>query len=192
MKSHLPSLAIGPRRRHFSRSAPLAAASLGLIPLLVTTQAVAQNRILGDSTSQVTGSQRVALAPSQPVLPEISAPAPALQKASLENPQRIPFLSLAVAQDSGQSSSQNAPVPAKLSKATPAKTKPQHHALGVTLAIVGTAALVAGVVLYAGEQSISVCNGSSSGCNAAKDTGIALMPIGAGVAVTGLYLQFHH
>jgi hypothetical protein len=83
------------------------------------------------------------------------------------------------------------PAPATATKTKARNTKPPHHALGVTLAVVGVTALVAGTVLFAGEKSISVCNGSSTGCNEARDTGIALMPIGAGVAAVGFYFQFH-
>ena len=71
------------------------------------------------------------------------------------------------------------------------KTKAQHHGLGVALAIVGTAALVSGVALFATEQSIGVCSPSSHGCSEAKDAGLVLMPVGAGIAITGFYLQFH-
>jgi hypothetical protein len=63
--------------------------------------------------------------------------------------------------------------------------------LGVTLAVIGVTALVAGAVLYAGEKAVSVCNGASHGCNEARDSGLVLMPVGAGVAVLGFYLQFH-
>lgn len=187
MKSH-PLSHVGKfTGRCVSRSAPF------LAVLFLTAQVVAQNPIIpvsGDENGPATGSQQSLSAPSAPVPAEMSAPAPSQEVASLSNPQTIPFLALAAGQDSGQSSSQTMPAATTpTTKAT--NTKPPHHALGVTLAVVGVTALVAGAVLFAGEKSISVCTPSSGGCNEARDAGIALMPIGAGVAVTGFYLQFH-
>ena len=159
-----------------------------LLMLLVATLAAAQNPMIHNSAAraaQLKGTEQ-----STPVVS-----APTQQEAGLARSEAIPFLELAAAENRGQSSSQDAAqnsAPTSKSAATSArKTKPPHHTLGIVLAVVGTAALVAGVALYAGEKTVSVCNGTSSGCNEAKDTGIALMPIGAGVAVTGFYLQFH-
>lgn len=187
MKPHFPSRTIRSMRNRVNRSATFRAASLGLIALLFATQAGAEDRFFGGSAGQDrvdTGSQQAAPAPATPV--------PAQEEARLASPQGIPFLAIEAGQNGGQSSSQdgtqNAPLPAK----TPAaKTKSPHHALGVTLAVVGVTALVAGAVLFAGEEAIGYCNGSSKGCNEAKYTGIALMPIGGTVAVTGFYLQSH-
>jgi hypothetical protein len=188
MRAQFPSQAIKLRRSYVNRSTTFKAASLGLIALLVLPQAGAKGRIFGNSGGQdqpKTSSQVAATAPS--------TPAPAREEAQLASPQGIPFLALEAGQNGGGSSSQdgtqNAPVAS--GKTAAARTKPPHHALGVTLAIVGTAALVSGAVLFAGENSISICNGSSKGCSEARDTGIALMPIGGAVAVTGFYLQFH-
>jgi hypothetical protein len=186
MKRLFPSQAVRSMRGPINRSATSKAASLGLIALLVVTQAGAQDRIFGGS-----GGQDQVGVSSQQAAP--STPTSAQEEAKLASPQGIPFLALEAGQNGGGSSSQdgtqNAPVAS--GKTPAARTKPPHHALGVTLAIVGTTALVAGAVLFAGEKSISVCNGASSGCNEARDTGIALMPIGAAVAVTGFYFQFH-
>ena len=187
MKSHLLSLATEFKSKCVSRSAPF------LVVLLLATQTVAQKPVMRDSANQageVTGSPQIATAPSPPPPTEIFAPAPAQEEANLSSPQRIPFLALAAGQDSNQSSSQDAPALTTPTKSTVTKTKRPHHALGVTLAVVGVTALVAGVALYVGEQH-AYCNSTSSGCNEAKDSGLALMPIGAGVAVTGFYLQFH-
>jgi hypothetical protein len=133
-------------------------------------------------------SQQTATEVSRQMPAEISAFAPANEAADLTPAQTIPFLSLE-ATNSGESSSQNAP--AAPDNSTPAKAKPHHHGLGIALAIVGTLALASGVALYAGEKEVSVCNGSSKGCNEARDTGIALMPIGGGVAAVGFYFTFH-
>jgi hypothetical protein len=188
MKQHFPSRTIAPRRSCLNHSATFKAASLGLIALLVVPQAGAEGRIFGGS-----GGQDQVEVSAEQVAPKPSTPAPAPEEANLASPQGIPFLALEAGQNGGESSSQdaaqNAPVPS--GKTPAARTKPPHHALGVTLAIVGTAALVAGAVLFAGEESIGFCNGASKGCNEAKDTGLALMPIGGVVAVTGFYLQFH-
>jgi hypothetical protein len=188
MRWHLLSRTAKFNSKCVSRSAPF------LAVLLLAVQAVAQNPIIRSSTDQAqvaTGSQQITAAPSTPLPTEISVPEPAQQEANLSSPPRIPFLALAAWQDSNQSSSQNAPATITPPKTMATKTKPPHHALGITLAVVGTTALVAGVALYAGEQH-AYCNGTSSGCNEAKDSGLALMPIGAGVAAIGFYLQFHH
>jgi hypothetical protein len=123
------------------------------------------------------------------------APVPSSDEASLVSPTANLFLSLAL--DGGQSSSsQNLPPENSPSNAPPlqpraVKTKSPHHGLGVALAVVGTAALVSGIALFAAEQSIGFCSPSSHGCSEAKDAGLVLMPVGAGVAITGFYLQFH-
>jgi hypothetical protein len=188
MQSHLLSQLRAVRRRSVSRSAPF------LAVLLAAMQAVAQNPVipnLADQTEPATGSLQTAAATSASASAEISVPVPAPEEANLAGPQTVPFLALAAGQDSGQSSSQTMPAAPTTTTTKAANTKPPHHALGVTLAVVGVTALVAGAVLVAGEKSISVCNGGSGGCNEARDAGIALMPVGAGVAVLGFYLQFH-
>ena len=188
MKSHLLSRAARIKSRCVSRSAPFLAA------FLVAMQVAAQNPIIpvsADQNEPVTESLETSAATSAPAPLEISAPAPAQEEASLSSPQTVPFFALAAGQDSGQSSSQTMPAATTTTMTKAKNTKPSHHALGVTLVVVGVTALVAGAVLFAGEKSDSFCNGTSSGCNEARDTGIALMPIGAAVAVTGFYFQFH-
>ncbi|MFZ1941559.1 MAG: hypothetical protein WBA18_17645 [Terracidiphilus sp.] len=191
MESYLLTRAAKFNRRCVNRSAPF------LAVLVLAAQVVAQNPIIpvsADQNEPATGSPQTPAATYAPAPPEISAPAPAQEEASLVEPQAVPFLALAAGQDGGQSSSQTMPAAENVSNVTKGKatnTKPPHHALGVTLAVVGVTALVAGAVLFAGEKSISVCNGASNGCNEARDTGTALMPIGAAVAVTGFYFQFH-
>jgi hypothetical protein len=188
MKSHLLSQATKFSGRCVNRGAPF------LAVFLLAVQVVAQNPIVPDVAVQAqvaTGSEQNATASSAPPPIEISAPAPAEEQASLTRSQTIPFLALAAGQDGSQSSSQTTPTATTTTRTKARNTKSSHHALGVTLAVVGVTALVAGVVLFAGEKSISICNGSSSGCNEARDTGIALIPIGAGVAATGFYFQFH-
>jgi hypothetical protein len=124
------------------------------------------------------------------------APVPSSDEASLVSPTGNLFLSLA--QENGQSSSsQNLPPENSSSTAPPAqpravKTKSPHHGLGVALAIVGSAALAAGVGAYAVSE-IDICaNVTSGGCKEARDAGLVLMPVGGGVAFTGFYLVFHH
>jgi hypothetical protein len=135
--------------------------------------------------------------PEAPV-PETAVPGasvPSLEEASLVSPTSNQFFSLAL--EGGQSSSSQSLLSQDSSSgAAPAqpravKTKSPHHGLGVALAIVGSAALVSGIALFATEQSIGVCGPSSHGCSEAKDAGLILMPVGAGVAITGFYLQFH-
>jgi hypothetical protein len=113
-----------------------------------------------------------------------------VEEAGLVSPAASPFLSLAL--DGAQSSSsQNLPPTDAPAKPPAAKTKPPHHGLGVALAIVGTATLAVGIAAYA-LGGIDICaNEHSGGCQEARDAGLILMPVGAGVAVTGFYLQFH-
>jgi hypothetical protein len=196
MESHLISQGTRFNSRCVSRSLPF------LAVLLFAMQLAAQNPIIQDSADHAqvaapvagqlaTGSQQIADPPLAPLPTWISTPAPAQEEANLSSPRRIPFLALAAGLDSSQSSSQSAPATVPPAKTTATGTKPAHHGLGVALAVVGTAALVAGVALYVGEQH-AYCNSSSTGCNEAKDIGIALMPIGGGVAATGFYFEFHH
>ena len=179
------------------RRASAIVAKLSLAALLVTTQAEAQNPVLGGSASQSregAAAQQVASG-ADTGLSLVPAPDPAQGEAGLPRLETDPFHSLEMAQNGGQSSSHDATQtpPATTSTAmTPApKPRPTHHGLGVALAIVGTTALFAGVVLYEGEQH-AWCNSSSTGCAEARDTGIALMPIGGAMAATGFYLVFHH
>ncbi len=193
MESNLISQATRFNSRCVSRRVPF------LAVLLFAMQLAAQNSILRDSADQAevpaqvaTDSQQITDAPSAAPTPAlVSAPEPAKEDANLSSPQKIPFLALAAGRDSSQSPSQNTPATVPPTKTTVTRTKPAHHGLGVALAVVGTAALVSGVALFVGEERFSYCNGSSSGCNEAKDIGIALIPIGAGVAATGFYFEFH-
>jgi hypothetical protein len=155
-------------------------------PTLQTRAAVATPLATAADTDNLT---------SVPEAPVPSAPVSSFDEASLVSPTANLFLSLAL--DGGQSSSsQNLPPENSPSNAPPlqpraVKTKSPHHGLGVALAVVGTAALVSGIALFATEQSIGFCSPSSHGCSEAKDAGLVLMPVGAGVAITGFYLQFH-
>ena len=188
MQLHLFSQATSPGSRMVSRGAPFMAV------FVLTAQVVAQNPVMPGSAGRLdaaispaqTGTGSSSLQPT-----DIPAPLPVREEANLTSPQRIPFLALETGQNNGQSSSQSAPAATTQNTATTTKTKTSHHGLGVALAVVGTTALAAGILLYVGEQH-AYCNSSSTGCNEAKDAGIALMPIGAGLAVTGFYFQFHH
>jgi hypothetical protein len=166
------------------------------------SKAAAQSRFDRETANSaqdaVSATPQTSAAPATPadVLTSVpEAPVPSLEEASLASPASNQFFSLAL--EGGQSSSsQNLPPENPSSTAPPAqsrpvKTKSPHHGLGVALAVVGTAALVSGIALFATEQSIGVCGPSSHGCSEAKDAGLILMPVGAGVAVTGFYLQFH-
>jgi hypothetical protein len=184
MKSGLLSQAFNTGRRCVTRCAPFIAV------FALTAQVVAQNPLIPDSTDRAADSPQTVAALAQIEAPA-PAPAPVQELASLANREAASYFSLAAAQNGGQSSSQNAPANQTAGNVTKTTSKPPHHALGVTLAVVGVAALVSGVVLFAGENSISLCNGASHGCNEARDTGIALIPIGAGVAAVGFYFQFH-
>ena len=167
-----------------------------LIAVLATKQAISQNRLTRDVGAGSQGSIATGQVTAVPLIQaetELSAPVPTVEEADQATPLAIPFSTLAVSQAGSQgtseSSSQNAPAPT-----TPAatKAKPRHHALGVTLAILGTTSLVLGATAYTFGQGDLCKNEKSGGCKEARDAGLVMMPVGAGVAVTGFYLVFHH
>ncbi len=200
MKLHLLSFARRLSRQSTGRGAAVLASSFGLAAFFATSQAIAQTRIAGNAAAwsyAEAALQRDMTVPS--IQTEISAPVPTVEEAKLVSPLAIPMLSITRAQDSGQSSpqsatqssSQDSPAPTTSTKAAAARSKPPHRGLGIALAVVGTTALVAGVVAYSVSR-IDICsNEHSGGCQEARDAGLALMPVGGAVAVTGFYLQFH-
>jgi hypothetical protein len=169
-------------------------ASFACAALLFASQCAAQLRfgrdIAGPAQDAAPATAQTSPTPATPAEKEVSAPVPNVETASLVSSATDPLLS--IAQDGGQSSSsQSSPSTAAPAKPPVAKAKSSHHGLGIALAVVGTAALVSGIALFATEQSIGYCSPSSHGCSEAKDAGLVLMPVGAGVAITGFYLQFH-
>ncbi|MGO8932836.1 MAG: hypothetical protein ACLPLZ_05770 [Terracidiphilus sp.] len=194
MKSHLRVSKVPLGHWDAHRCTSILLASFAFAAFFVANQSAAQTRIDREiaepAQDAVASAPPASAAPATPAETDIYAPVPNVERASLASPSTQPLFSLA--QDGGQSSSsQSSPTSNPAPKAPPVKTKSSHHGLGIALAIVGTAALVSGVALFATEQSIGVCNGSSHGCSEAKDAGLVLMPVGAGVAITGFYLQFH-
>jgi hypothetical protein len=175
-------------------SSTVPALIFGLAVFLFAAHAISQTRLTRDvdAPPHSVAAEQAVPATSFNVGTSLSAPVPTVEEADLAAPLPIPFSALAAteagSQSSSESSSQSVPAP---STHAATKTKPPHHGLGVALAIVGTAALVSGVALFATEQSIGLCGPSSHGCSEAKDAGLVLMPVGAGVAITGFYLQFH-
>ena len=163
-----------------ARSGVVPAVILGLAAALVSTQAISQTRLNRDVEAPPVG-----------VAAPISAPIPAMEEADLAAPP-MSFSALEASQagnqSSSESSSQSVPAP---TKPTATKPKPQHHGLGVALAVVGTAALAVGIAAYAIGGGDFCGNEQSGGCKEARDAGLVLMPVGAGVAVTGFYFQFH-
>jgi hypothetical protein len=149
----------------------------GLAAVLFATQAISQTRLTRDAEAR-----------PQSVAAAISAPIPTVEEADLSAPLPIPFSSLEATQAGSESSSQSVPPP---SPPAAAKTKPQHHGLGVALAVVGSAALAVGIAAYALGGGDFCGNEQSGGCKEARDAGLVLMPVGAGVAVTGFYFVFH-
>jgi len=194
MKFHLHVSKDPPGRRGARRCKSILLASFACATLFAASQSVAQSRFTRDidypAQDAAATAPQVSAAPVTPAETEVSAPVPNAEEASSASPAADPFLSLA--QDGGQSSSsQSSSSTGGPAKPPAAKTKPPHHGLGIALAVVGTAALVSGIALFATEQSIGYCSPSSHGCSEAKDAGLVLMPVGAGVAITGFYLQFH-
>jgi hypothetical protein len=190
MQSHLPSQSVRFSSRCVSRSAPF------LAVFVLAAQVVAQGPIIRESTNQaeeVNGSQHLVSASSAISPTEIAAPAPAQEEANLTSLQTIPFLALAAGQDASQSSSQSATT-TTTTQTTTQKKKPAHRGLGIALVVVGTTALVVGAVGYAAFTGPGTfCNGGggSGNCKTANNAALVLMPVGAGVAVTGFYFTFH-
>lgn len=202
MEVHLLSTAPSLSQARANRNTGFLAALFALSILFFNSHSAAQTRMAGNSASRgefaatLPGIKDV---PSVQMEPEISAPVPNMEVSSLTNQAGAVSFQALAAQNSSQSSSQSASqdsTAGSSSSTTSAKTattksKPPHHALGVTLAVIGTTTFAAGVVLLAGEHAISVCNGASKGCNEARDAGLVMTPVGGAVAITGFYLQFH-
>jgi len=137
----------------------------------------------------------VSSATATPAETDISAPVPDAEEASSVSPATNSLFSLA--QEGGQSSSslgsssQSSSATTAPAKAPAARPKSPHHGLGIALAVVGTAALTVGIAAYALGGADICANEKSGGCHEARDAGLILMPVGAGVAITGFYLQFH-
>jgi len=194
MKIHLHVSKAPPGRRGARRCKSILLASLACAALFAASQSVAQSRIGRDfanpaqDAAPATPQTNTALA--NPVEAEISAPVPNAEEASSASPAADPFLSLA--QDGGQSSSsQSSSSTGGPAKPPAAKTKPPHHGLGIALAVVGSVALAVGITAYALGGGDFCGNVKYGGCQEARDAGLVLMPVGAGVAITGFYLQFH-
>jgi uncharacterized membrane protein len=194
MKIHLHVSKAPPCRRGARRCRSILLASLACAALFAASQSVAQSRIGRDfanpaqDAAPATPQTNTALA--NPVEAEISAPVPNAEEASSASPAADPFLSLA--QDGGQSSSsQSSSSTGGPAKPPAAKTKPPHHGLGIALAVVGSVALAVGITAYALGGGDFCGNVKYGGCQEARDAGLVLMPVGAGVAITGFYLQFH-
>jgi hypothetical protein len=165
------------------------AATLSLAALLMTPQLAAQNRIFGDSVDPVqpeAGLQPAPTSHNRTGLRQISAPDPVREDASLVRSQAIPFLALE-AQDSSQSSSQSGVMNPTPTQTKASRTKPPHRGLGIALAVVGTTTLAVGITLDR-LSNTAVCGAGETEC---RHLGIALMPVGGAVAVTGFYLTFH-
>lgn len=170
------------RSRSSSRGTPARLGALTLAVLFTTSQILAQ----GPLTSHTGEVQPAATAP--PPATGLSAPVPNLEEVSLAKPSSDSLFALPAIQEPSQSSS--SAMSNTLSTPTTAKTKPPHHGLGVALSDIGIGALVTGVILYAGESHF--CGNSTiKDCTSAKDAGLALMPAGGALMVTGFYFRFH-
>jgi hypothetical protein len=186
MKLHLLLHKTRPKRRDARLCTSILLASFACAAPFAASQSAAQSRIDRDFAYSAQDA-----APATPAEMEISAPVPNVVQASSVSPAANPFLS--IAQDGGQSSSS----PSSSSTTAPAKppaakTKSPHHGLGIALAVLGTTTLAVGVTAYALGRTDICANEKSGGCVEARDAGLALMPVGAGVAVTGFYLVFRH
>lgn len=151
----------------------------GVAAALASTQAISQTRLNRDVD-----------APPLSASAPISAPIPAVEEAELAAPP-ISLSALesiqAASQSSSESSSQSVPPPPPAA----IKTKPQHHGLGVALAVVGTAAVAVGIAAYTLGGADICSNEKTGGCKEARDAGLVLMPVGGAVAITGFYFTFH-
>lgn len=193
MNLHLPFCRTHPSNGDTRVCLSILATLFACAVLLATSQSAAQSQIARDIGGPALGAANptpvVSSASATPVVTDISAPVPRLEEAGLASPAASPFLSLA--QDGGQSSSsQSATSTIAPAKPPAAKTKPQHRALGITLVILGGATLAAGAATYAFGRNDFCANEKTGGCPEARDVGLALIPVGAGVAVTGFYFTF--
>jgi len=194
MKVHLPFSRTQPGSGETRLCLSIVATWFACAALFAAGQSVAQSRIARDIAGPAKDAahdpSQVSPTSATPANTDLSAPVPRLEEADLVSPAASPFLSLA--QEGGQSSSsQSSSSVSSPAKPGAAKTKPPHHGLGVALAIVGTATLAVGIAAYA-LGGIDICaNDRSGGCKEARDAGLVLMPVGAGVAATGFYFTFH-
>jgi hypothetical protein len=190
MKLHLHWYKTQPSCRDTRLCTSILAATFACATLFLPSQSAAQSRFTRDfdypAQDAAAAALQVSATPATPAEMEISAPVPTVEEASLVNPATNSFFLLA--QDGGQSSSSIA-APAK---PPAAKSKSQHRGLGVALAALGSVALAVGVAAYAIGRDDFCANAKSGGCPEARDAGLALMPVGAGVAVTGFYLVLRH
>lgn len=190
MEPHPISQSIQLRHKCSGHGKSAIAATLTLAALLAASPAAAQNRIFRDSADLIqpeASVQLAALSDNETASKQISAPETGLEDTSLVRPQLIPFLSLEAAQDSGQSSSQTGVMTPTSAQTKATKPKPPHRALGIALAVVGTTTLAVGIALDRLSDT-AVCGGGETEC---RHVGIALMPVGGAVAVTGFYFTFH-
>jgi hypothetical protein len=187
MQSHFSSRASRIGSRFASRCAPFVAV------FALTAQVIAQNPIVPRSAGQsdaAIGSQQATI--TAPAPPEISAPEPAQEEANLSSSsQAIPFLALEAGQDSSQSTSQGSTTTVATQTAP---KKPAHRGLGITLIVVGSLAAAAGIAAYVTVTGPGdICSGASKSgnCNTAHTATLVLIPVGAGIAATGLFFTFH-
>jgi len=188
-------------RMRAGHSTSLLAVSLGVAALLFTGRINSQTRIAvkaADKPGWRSGAEPTVL--SDAAIQAPVPPAPQVEEANIAKPPQILSLALQSPQNANQSSSSasatqtsslDQPVAATSTKAAASRSKPPHHGLGIALATIGTTALAAGAIVYAGSK-IDICsNEHSGGCQEARDAGLVLMPAGGAVAVAGFYLQFH-
>jgi len=165
-------------------SAVRAVVATALMALLISNQAAAQGPYSNLSDKSTPGPQATAAQPTT----DVEAPTPAMAQPAPPKPTADALFALATAQDGAQSSSLangETAAPAK-----PAKIQPPHHTLGRVMSDVGIGLLATGIILYAGESHY--CGSSTiSDCSTARNAGLALMPAGGAMMVTGFYLRFH-
>jgi len=192
MKLHLPFCSTRPSSGDTRLCLSIVATWFACAALVAASQSAAQSQIARDigGSAQDAANDPPLVSSATPADTDISAPVPRLEEASLVNPAANSLFSLA--QDGGQSSSSQSSSTSSPVKPRAAKTKPPHRGLGIALATVGTVALAVGIASYA-LGGIDICsNEKSGGCKEARDAGLVLMPVGAGVAATGFYFTFRH
>jgi hypothetical protein len=128
-----------------------------------------------------TSVDRATAAPAQPA-PQISAPVPVAEQASLTNDSNSPFSDSSSPFAAGQQSA-----PAQTFTA-PAHTQGPHHTLGKTMAIVGTIALGFGALSYAVADEH--CKNFNGICGDLHTGGLVTMSAGGAAAAVGFYWDF--
>jgi hypothetical protein len=170
-----------PRMHQGARRMVVALVSSALALALVSVALPAAAQISFDRATTAP-AQPAASAQAQPA-PQISAPVPVAQQASLAGESSSPF-----SDSNSLFAADQASAPAQ-SYTAPAHAQGPHHTLGKTMAILGVVALGGGAVSFAlADQHCKSDTGQI--CGGLHNGGIGLMAGGGALASVGFYWEF--